>query len=154
MRRRLFRPLAKTAAMAMAMAAGWGAPGVAWASGTEAASAVSSGASAAIPFRTVGDAHAPAPSEWGLAILVCVVALVVLVAVLKRYGRQLRVSGFGTKEVQILEKSPLGPGTHLVVVAYRGRRLLLATGASHTRCLRDDPLEPAHPASALKDLTS
>ena len=76
----------------------------------------------------------------------CVVALVVLVAVLKRYGRQLRVSGFGTKEVQILEKSPLGPGTH--------RRLLLATGASHTRCLRDDPLEPAHPASALKDLTS
>ena len=78
------------------------------------------GASAAIPFRSAADSATPAPSAWGLAILVCAVALVVLVALLKRYGRQLNIGTLGHKDVQVLEKSLIAPGIHLVVVATRG----------------------------------
>lgn len=97
-------------------------------------------ASASMPRHAMGKAQAPSLSEWGLAVFACAALLMVLLVVLKRYGRRLRLKGFGTQNVQILEKTSLGPGSALVVVAYRGRQLLLATGA-HTQCLRDDPLD-------------
>jgi flagellar biogenesis protein FliO len=132
--------------VACAAALGW--PAWLWA-GQEAVSSPAMTASAAIPFRSLGDSATPAPSSWGLAVLGCGIALAVLVWVFKRYGRQLQLGTLGgaKKDVQVLEKSLLIPGTHLVVVAYRGRRLLVAAGNGHTQCLRDDPMEPEGPAA-------
>jgi hypothetical protein len=52
-------------------------------------------------------------------------------------------------QLQVLERSPVGPGCQLVVVRYGSRQLLLSISAQHSQCLRDDFLPEAEaPASS------
>jgi flagellar biogenesis protein FliO len=99
-------------------------------------------ASAPIPYKQAHVAEAPSPQQWLAVVLVCAVALVVLMMVLRRHGGILRVNRPAADRVKVLERTSLGPQQgQLVVIEYGGRRMLIATGQTYTTCLRDDAIE-------------
>lgn len=99
----------------------------------------STSASAAIPFRAADDSALPSGSQWGLATVLCLVALVLLVLGLRRRGLAPKAwRGSRTSLIDVLETRSLGAQTQLVVARYAGRRLLLSVGPAGTQCLRDD----------------
>lgn len=97
-------------------------------------------ASAAIPFRAAEDDALPTGSQWGLAALLCLVALVLIVWNLRRRGLVSKAwPRSRTALIDVLETRSLTGQTQLVVTRYAGRRLLLSVGPAGTQCLRDDP---------------
>ncbi|WP_457323213.1 flagellar biosynthetic protein FliO [Roseateles sp. P5_E11] len=96
-------------------------------------------ASAAIPFRVAEDTGLPSGSQWGLATMLCLVALVVIIWGLRRRSLVSKAWPRGRSTlIDVLESRSLSGQTQLVVTRYAGRRLLLSVGPAGTQCLRDD----------------
>lgn len=96
-------------------------------------------AGAALPFKAAADTALPSGSQWGLAVVLCCLALVAALWLLRRRGsvsRHLR-RGRGAM-VEVLETRLVAPQTQLVVARYGDRQLLLSVGPAGTQCLRDD----------------
>lgn len=97
-------------------------------------------ASAAIPFRAIDDAALPSSSQWGVAMVLCLGALVFMLWAWRR--RSFTAANWPRRPgtlIDVLETRAVGAQTQLAVVRYAGRRLLLSVGPDGTHCLRDDP---------------
>jgi flagellar biogenesis protein FliO len=101
-------------------------------------------ASAALPFKAATDTTLPGGSQWGLAVVLCCLALAAALWLLRRHGA---ASGTNWRRgrgamVEVLETRLVAPQTQLVVARYGERQLLLSVGPAGTQCLRDDAVVP------------
>jgi len=100
-------------------------------------------ASAAIPFKPAEDTSLPTGSQWGLALVLCAVALGAALYLLHRRGGKAFIGWklAGDNLLNLVESRALSPQVQLHVVRYRGRQLLLSVSNAGTQCLSDDPIE-------------
>ncbi|HSW06370.1 flagellar biosynthetic protein FliO [Aquabacterium sp.] len=107
--------------------------------------------SSPIPFKTEAATQLPGSGQWLGAILACLVLLAVLLWFLKRHGPKVAarwgtpIARTGGRRIRIVERTALSAGVSLVAIEYDGRKLLLASGSSHTTCLRDEPMAACAP---------
>jgi flagellar biogenesis protein FliO len=92
------------------------------------AAALTLGVLALAPFFVAGAAASALRFALGLGAL----GLIVLAVVTTRKRRQ---SGTFETPVRVLTRSTLGPRTHIAVVEFEGRRLLLGFGDGFTQVL-------------------
>jgi hypothetical protein len=85
-----------------------------------------SASAVALPFKPAEDPGLPSGPQWGLALVLCAMAVG-----WKRQGGLL----------DVVESRALGPQAQLHIVRYGGRQLLLSVGPTGTQCLRDDPID-------------
>jgi hypothetical protein len=101
-----------------------------------------SASATAIPFKPAEDPGLPSGPQWGLAIVLCALALGAALYLLRRRGGKLAV---GWKRqgglLDVVESRALSPQAQLHVVRYGSRQLLLSVGPAGTQCLRDDPVD-------------
>lgn len=100
-------------------------------------------ASAVIPFKPAEDTSLPSGSQWGLAVVLCAMALGASLYLLRRRGGK-AVIGWkrpGVGQLDIVETRALSPQVQLHIVRYGGRQLLLSVGPAGTQCLRDDAMK-------------
>lgn len=107
--------------------------------------AASVAASAPLPFKAAADAAIPSASQWAMAMLLCGLALVLALWMLRRRAAASLAWPRGRLvRVEILESRAVTPQHQLVVARYAGRQLLLGVGPTGIQCLRDDEaVEPA-----------
>jgi hypothetical protein len=90
-----------------------------------------SASAVALPFKPAEDPGLPSGPQWGLALVLCAMALGAALYLLRRRGGLL----------DVVESRALGPQAQLHIVRYGGRQLLLSVGPTGTQCLRDDPID-------------
>jgi len=95
----------------------------------------------AIAFKPASESAAPGMGQWIFAVLACGLLLGLLLWLIRRTGGRLAIGAQRRRGIKIVERAPLTANVCLVTVEYEGRKLLLATGAAHTTCLRDDPIQ-------------
>jgi hypothetical protein len=97
-----------------------------------------------IPFKPESASDLPGIGQWLVAALACAAVLLLLLWLLKKHGGRFGIAPLSTQRgVRVVDRTALHGGVVLATVEYGGRRLLIATGASHTTCLRDDPIPVA-----------
>jgi Flagellar biosynthesis protein, FliO len=106
-----------------------------------------------IPFKTEAGTQLPGSGTWLGAVLACLFLLVALLWFLKRHGPKIAgrwgtpLARTGSRRIRIVERTALSAGVWLIAIEYDGRKLLLASGSSHTTCLRDEPLAAPAPGT-------
>lgn len=103
----------------------------------------------AIPFKPAEDAGLPSGPQWGLALILCAMALGAALYLLHRRGGKM-TAGWKRQGglLDVVESRALSPQAQLHVVRYGGRQLLLSVGPAGTQCLRDDAMEPKDAGAA------
>ena len=107
-----------------------------------------------ISFKQESAGDMPGLGQWLVATLACVALLVLLLWLLKKHGGRIGVPrASSARRLRVVERTALHGGVVLATVEYEGRRLLIATGASHTTCLRDDPVAATPIAGVTEERT-
>ncbi|RQO63601.1 hypothetical protein DBR47_03490 [Paucibacter sp. KBW04] len=107
------------------------------------------GGGQSIPFRVAPELNGESLSLWQVG-LICIVALVVCILVLRfLIDRRLWVKNT-PNAVVVVERTVLNPNTQLLVVDYGSRRLLLAVGSTGVNCLRDDEKDGCDQEDSVK----
>lgn len=108
--------------------------------GAAACAATAWPARAGIPFKPE-QAEGPTAQGWGLALLACTAALVVLLVMARRFGPRLG-RGLGAPvaqgaAVRVVSTTRLTPQVQLAVVEFDGRQLLLSVSGAATTLLSE-----------------
>jgi flagellar biogenesis protein FliO len=91
----------------------------------------------ALAFKPVSESTLPGPQQWAVATLACLLALLVAVWWLRKQGGRLHKT-WGTRQdrlVVVVERTPITPQTHLLVVDHGDERLLLSVGPAGTQLI-------------------
>ena len=104
---------------------------------------------AALVFKPEAATELPGASQWLMALLLCAVLLAGLLWLLRRHGTAaplLRAPAGAARQLQLLERLPLAPGTQLLAVRDGERRLLILLGPTGAQCLPEAaPVPPSTP---------
>lgn len=119
--------------------------------GAAACAATAWPARAGIPFKPE-QAEGPTAQGWGLALLACTVALVVLLVLARRFAPRL-ARGLGAPAAQgaavrVVSTTRLTPQVQLAVVEFDGRQLLLSVNGGAATLLSESKAISAPEAGA------